>query len=115
MESVFQALIALLVCFFIVYVLSYIKKSLFRALCAEKPPQLIIAVRAEGKAENIAEKLREAEKLRRESSFVSEIVFFDGGAIQARSTAERLIRGKSFARIEQGSGENLWKTPSTPE
>ena len=116
MESVFQALIAILFCFFLVYILSDIKKSLLRSLNTHGDAVLSITVRAEGDGKGISKTLKAAEILQQESRMAAEIVIIDCGMnMAAKSTAESFVRRNSFARMGQITGEDIWNRPSTPE
>lgn len=116
MESIFQAFIALLVCFFIVYITDFIKRKLLLSLRKDGDVRLAVTVAAKGVGKGLSETLKEAERLRRESRLSSNIVIVDAGmAEEARREAEDFVRKNGFAEISRGTGEDIWKTPSTQE
>lgn len=116
MENIIQAVIAIIFCFFLVFVISEIKRRLLQSLDYDENTELTIVIRAADSAPALEQTLKSAALMQRNSRRTAEIIIIDEGlTYEARQIAELFTKNNGCTRIEDSSGEEVWKQDSTSE
>ena len=116
MENIFQAVIAIIFCVFLVFVISEIKRRLLQSLDTGGDTELTIVIRAAGSAPTLEQTLKSAGSMQKNSRHSAEIVIIDEGlTYEARRIAELFAKSNGCTRIEDSGGAEVWKQDSTSE